>query len=335
MKVRIMLQDQDINVPARWQIILAFAAVYLIWGSTYLAIRYAIETLPPLLMAGTRFLVAGGILYSWARVRGASSPTRLHWRAAFLVGGLLLLGGNGAITWAEQIVPSSVAALMVALVPMWMVLLEGVAHRTRPDWQVTLGLGIGLTGIVMLIGPGEIAGTDQIHPLGAVLGMVASLSWAAGSLYSRRASLPKSPALATGIEMLAGGALLVTLGILLGEESLVAWQSISLGSLAALGYLIVFGSLIGFSSFVWLLRVSTPARVSTHGYVNPVVAVFLGWAIAGEPLTTSTITAATLIVIAVILITTYHRAHHETDASSSRQGAPQATTGQMAAEACG
>ena len=286
--------------------IAAFAAIYFIWGSTYLAIRFAIETLPPFLMASTRFIVAGAVLYGWARLVGAPRPTRFHWSAAAVVGGLLLLGGNGGVVWAEQSVPSGLTALLVAMAPVWMALLDWARRGgVRPNGGASVGLALGFAGVVLLVGPDELVGGGQVNPIGALVLMLASLSWAAGSLYSRYARLPDSPMLATGMEMLAGGALLLIAGSVAGEWARIGYSAVSLHSILALGYLIVFGSLIGFTAYTWLLRVTTLARASTYAYVNPVVAVFLGWALAGEPITFRTLLAAAVIVAAVVIITGY------------------------------
>lgn len=292
--------------PQRWRVAAAFALIYLIWGSTYLAIRIAIETFPPFLMAGIRFLIAGAILYPWSRLRGASPPVRAHWLAAAVVGGLLLLGGNGGVVWAEQRVPSGLTALLIGTVPLWMALLDWLRPGgAKPNNGVLTGLVFGFAGIAMLAGPIELAGGDHVDLTGAAVLILASLSWAAGSLYSRRAQLPASPLLATAMEMLAGGALLLTASWLVGEWTGFESSALSLRSWLALGYLIVFGALAGFTAYIWLLRVSTPAHVSTYAYVNPAVAIFLGWAFAGEPLTARTLLAAAVIVAAVVIITTY------------------------------
>jgi drug/metabolite transporter (DMT)-like permease/mannose-6-phosphate isomerase-like protein (cupin superfamily) len=294
-----------LSVSPRLSIILAFAAIYIIWGSTYLAIRFAIETLPPFLMAGVRFLVAGGVLYAWMRLSGTPRPTAVNWRGAGIIGGLLLLGGNGGVVWAEQSVPSGLTAVLVAMVPLWIVLVDWVRPGgLRPNRRIVAGLAIGLAGIVLLVGPGEIAGGGQIDPLGAGVVMIGSLCWATGSVFSRFAGLPKSGLLSTAMQMLAGGVLLTALGLLLGEGARFNPAGASFASVASLLYLIVFGSLVAFSAYVWLLKVASPARVGTYAYVNPVVAVFLGWAFAGEPISLRTMIAAAIIVGAVALITT-------------------------------
>ncbi|MBX6330421.1 MAG: drug/metabolite exporter YedA [Gemmatimonadaceae bacterium] len=285
-------------------IVAAFAAVYVIWGSTYLAIRFAIETLPPLLMAGIRFVIAGAMLYAWMRVRGARRPTRSEWLGATVVGALLLLGGNGLVVWSEQRVPSGMTALLVATVPLWMVLMTWLRpNGTRPTAMVATGVALGLAGLAILVQPSTIMGGGAIDPLGALVLLIASLSWAAGSLYSRQATMPPSPLLATAMEMLAGGALLILAGALTGEWSQLSLGAVSTRSVVALTYLVLFGSLVGFTAYVWLLRVANPTHVSTYAYVNPVIAVFLGWALADEPITPRTLVAAAIIVAAVGLIT--------------------------------
>lgn len=311
----------------RAQLFAAFAAVYVLWGSTYLAIRFAIETLPPWLMAGTRFLVAGGILYGAARLRGAGRPTRGHWVGAVIVGGLLLLGGNGAVVWAETRVPSGLTALLVATVPIWMVLLDWLQPGgRRPTRGVTAGLVLGFVGLGVLVGPGEILGRGQVDLLGAAALTVGSIAWAAGSIYSRRAKLPSSPLLATGMEMLGGGVLLVVLSLASGEAATFSPEGVTMHSMLALLYLIVFGSLIGFTAYIWLLGHASAARVSTYAFVNPVVAVLLGWAFANEELTPRMMAAAAVIIAAVALITM-----SRTSARPPRDEVPRADVGRKRA----
>ncbi len=296
--------DGHRHTAARAEVVLAFTAIYVIWGSTYLAIRFAIETMPPLLMAAVRFLIAGSLLYAWVRARGTPAPRRDEWRATTIVGGLMLLGGNGAVVWAEQRVPSGVTALLVALVPLWMVLLEWWRRGgVRPDSRTVAGLALGLGGLALLVGPEQVLGGGHVDHAGAAVLALGSLSWAAGSLYSRHAHLPASPMLATAMEMLGGGVLLLLAAGARGEWAQADLAAISLRSALAAGYLVVFGSLVAFTAYIWLLRVTTPARVSTYAYVNPVVAMLLGWALAGEPLTPRTLVAAAIIIAAVGLIT--------------------------------
>jgi drug/metabolite transporter (DMT)-like permease len=289
---------------SRSQIIAAFASIYLVWGSTYLAIRYAIETIPPFVMGGIRFLVSGAMLYAWARYRGAPSPTRLHWRNAAIAGAFLLLGGNGAVVWAEQFVPSGLTALLVSILPFWLVIIEWIRPpRRRPSGLVLVGLVLGFIGIIVLVGPGNVGGHGDIRPLGALVLILGSLSWAIGSFWSRDAKLPESGLLTTGMEMLAGGSLLLIVGVLSGELSHFNINQVSRDSTLGLLYLITFGSLIGFTSYIWLLDKVSPARLGTYAYVNPLVAVLLGWAIAGEKLSIRTGVAAAIVICAVALIT--------------------------------
>ena len=285
--------------------IAAFAAVYSIWGSTYLAMRFAVQTMPPFLMAGVRFVIAGAILYAWMRLRGTPAPTRLQWRATAIVGGFLLMGGNGVVAWAEQTVPSGLAALMIATVPVWMVLLDWLrGDGGRPSLGVSIGLGLGLVGIALLVGPANLTGGNHVDTVGVIALIFAALSWAIGSFYARGAPLPAASLLGTAMEMLAGGGLLLIAGLLTGEFGQLKLDQVSLQSLIAFGYLIVFGSWVGFSAYSWLLRETPPALSSTYAYVNPMVAVFLGWALAGEALTPQTVLAAAIIIAAVVIITT-------------------------------
>jgi drug/metabolite transporter (DMT)-like permease len=290
---------------SRAQIIAAFASIYLIWGSTYLAISYAVETIPPFIMGGIRFVVSGAMLYLWARYRGAPRPTRLHWRNAIVAGGFLLLGGNGAVVWAEQFVPSGLTALLVSILPFWLVIIEWVRPpRKRPSGAVLVGLVLGFIGIVVLVGPSDVGGHGDVSPIGALVLILGSLSWAIGSFWSRDAQLPESGLLTTGMEMLGGGALLLIVGAVTGELAHTDIHRISNASAVGLLYLITFGSLLGFTSYIWLLDKVSPARLGTYAYVNPIVAVLLGWAIAGERLSIRTGVAAAIVICAVALITT-------------------------------
>ncbi|MEQ9399822.1 MAG: EamA family transporter [Longimicrobiales bacterium] len=309
--------------PAR--LVVAFASVYLIWGSTYLAIRFAIETLPPLLMAGARFLTAGAVLYAWGRSRGGPAPTLREWRGAAVVGGLLLVGGNGAVVVSEQWIPSGMAALVVASVPLWMVVIDTFwGDRKRPTGRVTLGLAAGFGGVLLLAGsPGAGAG-GPLEFLGIGLLLAGSLSWAAGSIYARHAPRPARPRVYVGMQMLVGGALLVPAGALTGEFGHLDLGAVSLRSALALAYLVVFGAVIGYSAYIWLLDVVPAARAGTYAYVNPVVALFLGWWLADEPLTFRSMVAAAIIVGSVVIITTERSAAVrgvEPAAAPSRAGA--------------
>jgi len=292
------------------QVITAFGAVYLLWGSTYLAIRFVIETLPPFLSAGLRFLLAGLILYAFARLKkGESAPLRKYWKSAFIIGGFLLLGGNGSVVWAERYVPSGLAALFLAITPLWMVLLEWWWHETRrPSLGVFIGIGIGFIGVWLLMAPNLLKlGTHSIHLGGALLLLFASLSWSIGSIYSRRSDQAKSSYLSTSMQMIAGGILLMLMGMLQGEWAHLHLANFSFKSILAWIYLIIFGSLFGFTTYLWLLKNVGVARASTYAFVNPVVAIFLGWALAGERLDAQTALAAFFVLVAVITITIYHK----------------------------
>ncbi|MGH9369243.1 MAG: EamA family transporter [Thermoanaerobaculia bacterium] len=284
------------------RVLLAFAAIYLLWGSTYLGIRYAVETLPPFVMAGTRHLTAGLLLYGWIRLRGERRPEARDWRLAAGIGALMLLGGNGLVSWAEQRVASGLAALIVASVPLWMTVLEAARRRQAPRPAVIAGLVLGIVSLGWLVAPGRFGGNGHVDRLGAAALLVAALCWATGSLYSRVAKLSVPTLLAVAMEMIAGGLILWGVGLLLGEGTRLDLSAISTRSALALAYLVAFGSLVGFSAYMWLLTVTTPARVSTYAYVNPVVAVLLGWALAGEALTLSIGLAALGIVAAVAII---------------------------------
>jgi drug/metabolite transporter (DMT)-like permease len=288
--------------PSRVSLVAAFAAVYLVWGSTYLAIRFAIETVPPFSMAGVRFLISGGILYGWLRASGVSRPTTIQWRTALVVGALILLVGNGGVVWAEQVVPSGVTALLVAMVPLWVVLLVWVSRRERPSVLVVAGLIAGFGGVAFLVGPERIVGGGRIHSAGAFAIVLATLGWAIGSLYYREAPRPESQQFATALSMLAGGSLLLAAGVAVGETSQLDLSQISVRSWVAFWYLVFFGSLVAFSSYLWLMRATTPARAST--YVNPVVAVILGWLLANELLNLRVAIAAAVFVSAVAFIVT-------------------------------
>lgn len=287
---------------SRTQVALGFAAVYILWGSTYLGIRFAVASLPPLLMAGSRHLLAGLLLYAIMRARGAPRPTLVNWRSAVLLGTLLLVGGNGLVTLAEETVPSGITALMVAAVPFWMVLLNAADRRSWPRLSVLGGLLLGVVGLAILVFPTGGHAPDHVDPVGILMLVGATFSWGVGSLYAHRAQLPSSTFLGIGMEMIAGGVLSWAIGLLMGEGSGLHLAYFTGKSLLAFGYLVIFGSLLGFSAYVWLLKVTTPARASTYAFVNPVIAVLLGWALAGEALTWRVALAGGTIVAAVALI---------------------------------
>lgn len=300
--------------PSRARLMLAFAVIYIVWGSTYLAVRFGIESFPPLFLGGLRHLTAGLILYPLARLRSQQKPTPANWRAAALIGVLLLLCGNGAVCWSEQLVPSGITALVVGTVSLWMVLIEGARPGgTRPGARIFLGLALGFVGLGFLVGPSHFGGSERVNLLGTFVLLMGSLCWAADSVFSKHIELPRSPLLGAGMQSLVGGALLLLVGVISGEGAALDVHRITSRSIAALVYLIIFGSLVGFTAYTYLLRVAPPGRVGTYAYVNPVVAMFLGWVFAGESLTPRTVLAGAVILSAVILvITAPHR--HASDA---------------------
>jgi drug/metabolite transporter (DMT)-like permease len=293
------------RVPSRTQVILGFAAIYLIWGSTYLGIRYAVETIPPLLMMGVRHLSAGSLVYAWARRRGTPAPSLRQWGYALIAGALLFLGGHGSLAWAEQKVPSGLAALLCATLPLWTVLLgrlRGSEHHL--GGRAWLGLALGFVGVVVLIGPGALRqdGTLDLLAAGAVL--LSAFMWSVGTIYSHGVSMPKSTILSAAMQMMTGGAWLLLSGVSVGETAQFHMASLTAKSILALAYLTVFGSIVAFTAFTWLLTVCSPSRVSTYAYVNPVVAVFIGWAVAGEAIGAHTLAATVIILASVALVTT-------------------------------
>jgi drug/metabolite transporter (DMT)-like permease len=284
-------------------LMLAFAAVYLIWGSTYLAIRVAVRSLPPFLMAGSRFLLAGGVLFAILRASGVAAPTRAQWRHAALSGLLMLVGGNGLVTWAEERIASNLAALLVSTVPLYVALLDWLRPGgRRPARPALVGIAIGLSGMLLLALPDRGA---LSAPAGAGVAavLIAGLGWAAGSLYARYGHRHPHTGMASAQQMLAGGLALLGIGLLRGEVARLAPSAITLPSVLAFVYLTVFGSLVAFSAFGWLVVASSPALVSTTAYVNPVVAVILGWLLLGERLSPRALSGAALIVIAVVVMT--------------------------------
>ena len=288
--------------PSRLKIAIAFAAVYLIWGSTYLTIRISDETIPPLLMAGTRFILSGLILFAFLWRPGARRErvTRRQWMSALIIGACLLLGGNGIITWGEQYVASGLAALIVATVPLWMALFAPLFGGARVRLVAAAGVAIGLVGVVLLLRPGGAAPTEWqtfVIPVSPVI-------WALGSLYAQRAPVPRQALTATAMEMVAGGLLLGIFGVATGEAGQVHLGAVSAASAWAFLYLVLVGSLVGYTAYIWLLHHVSSTAVSTYAYVNPLVAVALGAVFLGEPVTWLTGVAGAMILAAVALILT-------------------------------
>ncbi|MCH8121786.1 MAG: EamA family transporter [Bacteroidetes bacterium] len=290
-----------------WKLMGAFTAVYLIWGSTYLAIRFAIESMPPLIMLGARFGLAGILLYCVMRGLGVEKPDRGMWKSGFLIGALTLGVGTGAVAWAEYYIASGIAALLVTTVPLWMVLLQWKWKKgPRPNAAVFGGLLLGALGIVLLVNPVDFVRSASWHEtLAMVAILVGSFSWSFGSLLSRDVRLPKSPFMSTALQMVGGGLSLLIAGFVRGEAAQLDVLAITRGSWLALGYLFIFGSIIAFSSYVWLMKNAPSEKVATYAYVNPVVAVLLGWLLAGELLSARIVFAMIVLVSAVVVISRY------------------------------
>ncbi len=285
---------------------LALLALYIVWGSTYLGIKVAIETIPPFFHASVRFLISGIILVVWQRSAGQAMPTRKQWGSAAIIGTLLLLGGNGLVSWAEQFIPSGIAALIIGSMPMFLVVAEALRpNGVKPTWRAIVGLLIGFAGIFILVGPAEISGSStKLNPFGVIALLGACVTWASGSVYSKTADLPKSSLMNTGAQMLMGSVSLMIVSLLTGE--LHGWDitAVSSRSIYGLTYLIFVGSLVGFASYGWLLQNAPISLVATYAYVNPIVAVFLGNWIGDEPLEPRIWVAAAIIIGAVIFINT-------------------------------
>jgi drug/metabolite transporter (DMT)-like permease len=295
--------DDSRSSNHRVLMVLAFAAVYLIWGSTYLAIRVGVRSLPPFLMSGCRFVCAGGLLYAVLRARGTPAPTRAHWARATIAGLLMLTAGNGLVTWAEKQVPSNLTALLVAAVPLYMALLDWARPGgTRPKRRVFAGIAIGAAGMALLVSGGrESAHATSTLAIGAIL--LSGLCWSAGSLYSRYGSLNPNPVMAAAQQMISGGIVMLLISVVRGDPAAVARTGVTSDSVIALVYLTLFGSFVAYSAFGWLIKATTPTRLSTTAYVNPLVAVVLGWLVLGERLGPLALAGAATIVAAVLVMT--------------------------------
>jgi len=283
--------------------VLAFATVYVIWGSTYLAIRVAVRSIPPFLMAGCRNLLAGAVLFAALRARGTAAPSRREWMHAAVPGLLMLTVGNGLVSWAEKLVPSNLTALLVAAVPLYVAILDWLRPGgARPRRVVLLGIAIGFAGMVLLAVPGR-GGAHGPAVLGVVAVFVSGAAWAAGTLYARYGVRHPSTLMPAAQHMLIGGAALLAVSLAKGDPARLSASAITWQSAVAFGYLVVFGSLVAFSAYGWLVVASTPARLSTTAYVNPVVAVVLGWLLLDESLGGRALAGAALIVLAVVVMT--------------------------------
>jgi drug/metabolite transporter (DMT)-like permease len=295
-----MRPDSNVSIP---KLVLAFGSIYFIWGSTYVAIHYAIQTLPGFLMAAMRFIVAGAVLCAWAWSDGARLAGPSPWRTAFKMGCFLLLLGHGSVVLAIHWVPSGLAALLLCTTPIWVALMEwALPGGKHPDGRVSTGILLGFLGIVMLIGVGDLR-NDEVDLLGVGILLLSSIAWGTGTIYSRRAKVSDSPFMTSGMQMLSGGVLLLCAGVLNGDLSRLHFDTVSVQSVLAFAYLTFFGSIVAFTAYSWLVKVTSPARAVTSSYVNPVVAVLLGHAMAGEPLTYRMMLAMLTIVLGVIVIT--------------------------------
>ncbi len=301
-------QDPEEKQGFRLKVIASFAVIYFVWGSTYLGIRLAIDTIPPFTMAGARFIIAGVLFFGWCTLRGKRRPRLNDWKKAAVMGILMVCCGNGLVTWAEQIIPSGFTALIVATVPIWMVIIDSaLSTQNRPDKLTLAGIGLGLGGVALLSGvDNDILVSPTDHGGSVILGLsvltIASISWAAGSVYARRTSTTTSLSYMIAMQTIVGGMALVLAGLSQGEWARFSLERISIVSISALFYLIAFGTILAYSAYVWLLKVSTPAKVGTYAYFNPLVAMFLGAALVDEPVTTLMLIGAGCILLSLLLI---------------------------------
>jgi len=294
--------------PERWQIVLAFAIIYLVWGSTFLAIRVGVREVPPFLFAGMRFSAAGIMLYAWMRAKGAASPTRREWASLSLLAVLIFVLDYGLLFWAEKRVPSGVAAVMMATIPVFMALAEILFLRTqRLTLRLASALLIGIAGVAVLVSRSVGFGEAAIDTSGATALVVAAISWSLASVLTRKLHLPESKVMSSGAQMLAGGILLTLTAAILGEFRGFQVNAVSTGAWLALVYLIVAGSIVAFTAYVWLIHHESPTKVGTYAYVNPVVAVLLGYALGGEGLGARTIVGTLLVLVSVVAVITTTR----------------------------
>lgn len=293
------------SAGSRTLLLAAFAAVYVIWGSTYLAIRVGVDTVPPLILAGLRHFTVGVLLYPLLRWKTGVRPTAIHWKTASVTGCLLLFVGNGGVSWAEQTVPSGITAVLVAMVSFWLVIVDWLrpsGHRPVP--KVLLGLVLGFAGVALLVGPAHLGGSERVDLRGVVVLVIACFGWACGSIYAKHGGMPSSPLLIVAMQSLIGGVVLLFAGLFNGEFHRFHFAAVSWRSWVALAYLVVVGSGIGFTAYLYILQKSTAARVATYALVNPVVALFLGWLFVDEVISLRTVVAAVIILTAVILVIT-------------------------------
>jgi len=305
--------------PATWKILLAFAIIYIVWGSTYLAIRVGVQEMPPFLMAGIRFTVAGLAVYAWMRITGVSSPSWREWKAATLLGTLMFLMDYACLFWAEQRVPSGIAAVILAAIPVCITLLEIIFLRTqRLTVQLALGLLVGIVGVAILMNPSASLGEAPLDRGGAIALLVACAGWSIGTIVSKRLVLPQSKPMSAAAQMLTGGVMLLALAAIAGDFGRFHVQAISGKAWFSLVYLIIAGSIISYTAYVWLLDYESPTKVGTYAYVNPVVAVILGVALGGEIVGRRTLLGMGLIVVSVVAITTMKA--KRTDSAITKEG---------------
>ena len=299
---------RETRVASRASVWAGMICIYLVWGSTYLASRVALRTMPPFLMTGVRSLIAGGLLYALCRLKGDEAPAKETWKTAGIVGLLMICGGSGLVAWAQLTVPSGIAALLIGAVPLWLAVLDLFGgfrtkhHRPRP--LAAIGLVLGFFGIVLLVGPSALVGLEsEVNPLGAAAILLGGLSWAFGSLKSREAVLPASRALVSSIQLIGGGLGLLVVGGAIGEFGGFDPRQLDLPSVLGFLYLTFFGSIVGFSVYSWLLRSAPTTLVSTYAYVNPIVALFLGWLVLDETIGPRVVSSGLIILIAVAMVT--------------------------------
>ena len=293
--------------PPTWKVVLAFAIIYFVWGSTFLFIRVGVREVPPFLFASMRFLVAGGVLFAWMRLKGTPSPSRREWISATILATCIFVFDYGLLFWAEQHVPSGIAAVMMATIPFFMALSEILILRTQKlTFRLALALLVGIGGVSVLVSRSLSLrlGETPIDPAGAVALVIAAISWSIASSLTRKLALPESKAMSSGAQMLAGGILLAIVAAILGEFRGFRVQSVSGSAWFALAYLIVAGSLIGFTAYVWLIHHESPTKVGTYAYVNPVVAVIVGYFLGGETVGPRTLLGTLLVLVSVVVITT-------------------------------
>ena len=309
------IRANGVSTRASSLLVASFAAVYVLWGATFFAIRIGVESFPPLVLAGLRHLSVGLVFYPTFRRGSGERPTLRQWRTAIITGVLLLLCGNGTVNWAERFLPSGITALLVSTVSLWLVMLDWLRPGgSRPASRVVVGLVLGFAGMALLVGPKHLGGAERVNPLGAFALVLASLAWAIGSIYSKHHPVPRSAMLGVAMQMIAGGTALLAVAGFSGEYQELHLAQVTLRSWLALAFLAVFGSALGFSAYIYILKHGKAAHVATYAFVNPLIALFLGWLLGGEALTLRTILASAVILTAVILVITMpHKGPSETD----------------------